>query len=117
MQVLKFVQKRCHKFVSILQYGDCLLIFLISRFKNIAKIIICTLVSLLPWISQVNITICEMVGDYVIVSTLNHGTARKDTDSVIKGKHSYSINEHRPLFWSHPGIPVIITMKWYFFYL
>lgn len=39
------VCKTCHKFVSILQWR---LVTQFSRLKNIAKIIICTLVSLLP---------------------------------------------------------------------
>lgn len=43
------VCKTCHKFVSILQWT---LFTQFSRFKNIAKIIICTLVFLLPWILQ-----------------------------------------------------------------
>ena len=46
-----------------------------------------------------------MVVDYVIKClALNHGTAMKDTDSAMKGKFSYSITEHRPILWSHPGI-------------
>lgn len=43
------VCKTCHKFVSILQWT---LFTQFSRLKNIAKIIICTLVFLLPWILQ-----------------------------------------------------------------
>ena len=59
-----------------------------------------------------------MVGDYVIKClALNHGTAMKDTDSVMKGKPRYSITEDTQLFWSHPGIAIIIIMKLFSFYL